>query len=187
MDQLFDTILDHALISVLPGILGVIIGMILDRLILQRTTSDIDESRKSKLSLLIPWYGIAATGLVVLLINPYLLIWFGLGKLSISVSILLASILMTLALGSYNIHYLIDVKSRLSQYILTLRVIIPAAVGFAILGYDYGNGGAGTLLTWGFNTLDFGLLWKGYAVIAIVAILADFIFAILYWKASSYN
>ena len=159
--------------------------MVLDRLIIQRTNSDIDESRKSKLSLLIPWYGIAATGLVLLLKNPYPLIWFGLGKLSISVSILLASILMTLALSSYNTHYLIDVKSRLSQYILTLRVIIPAAVGFALLGYDYGSGGAGTLLARGLNTLDFGLLWKGYAVIAIVAILADFIFAILYWKTSS--
>jgi hypothetical protein len=175
----FRTLLDHALISLVPGTLGALVGIGLARLINKLLLS------RPKMPAVgaanwIPWRGFLVALLVFLLTNAFPAIWLGIGVFAAGLTILIATIVFSFAIAACaDRNSLRDYPTR--RYISAFRTALAASVGFGMFGAFYGAGGAGFLIQRGSNLLEYDLLWKGYGVVAVLAILADLFVGFVDW------
>ena len=180
MENAISQTLQHLLISLLPGSLGAILGIFLSeygRKYLLPKPNNMNESFGSW----IPWRGFIVTLFVFLLPNVYPAIWFGLGTKAANFSVFISSMVFTIAL--YSFAYSITVKELSTQRfsISIFRTALVTSIGLGITGQFYGAGGVGVLVNQGLRNLDYGLMWTGYGIIAILAITTDLLTGLFSW------
>lgn len=172
--------LRHLLISLLPGSLGAILGIFISRYSF-KYLSPKPNNKNESFSFWIPWRGFIVTIFVFLLPNVYSVIWFGLGINAALFSIFISSMVFTIALYFY-VYSITPKDFSIQRFSISIfRTALVASIGFGVTGHYYGAGGAGVLVNHGLRNLEFRLMWSGYGIIAILAIMTDLLTGLCIW------
>ena len=179
MDNLFlDSFVQHAVLSLVPGAFGALLGVVLAQFILKRTLGRESGSRHGA-AYWIPWRGLLVALFVFLLPNVFLVTWLGLGSLAASLTIFLTALLLALTMFIHLSGASERDQSPGFRSFSSLRTALTAAVGLGVIGNYFGVGGAGFLIQHGIQALEYQQMWLGYAIVAVLAILTDLVLALL--------
>jgi len=182
MDSLFlPFFVQHAVLSLIPGAAGALLGVGLARVISKRTLSR-ESGPNLSVAYWIPWRGVLVTLFVFLLPNVFLVTWLGLGELSAGLNIFLTTFLLALTILIQLWSFSEGNQPPRIRSFSVFRTALTAAVGFGIVGNNYGAGGAGLLINHGIQTLDYQQMWLGYAIVTFLAIITDIGVALLGWR-----
>jgi osmoprotectant transport system permease protein len=180
--QFFQSMYSHFLVSTLPGALGALVGIFVGRLLTPGSrNADRATTSSWKGWYWIPWRGVTVTLVVVSLISPYPPIWFGLGRLAGSATIFAASLILALGLSVQAGMRRPGELNAAERGVRTFRTVTTASVALGITAGLYGAGGAGGIIWEGVRTLDYQMMWSGYAVVAALALLTDLAAGALGW------
>jgi len=180
MDNSISQTIQHLLISLVPGSLGVGLGIFISRYSFKQLSPKPKNINKSA-SFWIPWRGLIVTLFVFLLPNVYSVIWFGLGTNTALFSIFISSMVFTIALYSYVYSIILKEYSIQRISISIFRTALVISIGFGVTGHFYGAGGAGLFIDRGLQNLEYELMWTGYGIIAILAIMTDLATGLFSW------
>jgi ABC-type proline/glycine betaine transport system permease subunit len=182
MDNLFlQSLFQHAALSLVPGAVGAILGVSLARLILSRAPGS-KLVQSLGFAYWIPWRGLLVALFVFLLPNVFPVIWLGPGSLAAGVIIFLATFLLSLTILVHFSRLLEGDQSPRFRSLSAFRTALTAAVGLGVIGRDYGAGGAGVLIQHGIQVFEYQLMWLGYGIVAVLAVLTDFVVALIGWR-----
>lgn len=172
--NLFEIFTSHALISVVPGmfgsILGAGIGHLSHRLLIR---PDGNRTGVRRFDILFPWRAIVLLVLVILLPSPYAPILLGLGIPPALMTVFLSTTVLAIGLvlqGHVRAQY---EKLGISTSYASARTALVAAVGFAVVTYEFGVGSAGFLIREGMQLFEYDVMWTGYAIVGILAAILD--------------
>jgi hypothetical protein len=182
MDNLFlHSFVQHAVLSLVPGAAGALLGVALARFILKRTSGS-ERGPRFGVAYWVPWRGVLVALFVFLLPNAFLVPWLGLGSLAAGLNIFIATLLLALTMLIHLSGFSEGNQTPRIRSLSVFRTALTAAVGLGVVGNFYGAGGAGVLIKHGIQALEYQQLWLGYAIVVTLAILADLVVALLGWR-----
>jgi len=166
--------LDHLLISLVPWLAGIVVGGGLGyacALVARSLFSALPRLRR--VSMLLPWRTVAVTLALVALVSPIIVIRVGLGRVAgtISVGIFVFVFALPFTVGTLLEHWY---PSPLVVRLITgARTLATASVAVAIVGRLAGSGGAGALIFQGMRLLDYPQMFRGFSIVALLALIID--------------
>jgi osmoprotectant transport system permease protein len=166
-------ILEHLLISVVPLVVGLVLGGglgALCALLIRLVFSALPWSRN--LAILLPWRTVLV-GLVLLLGAPFLVTRLGLGVTTAAISVGLILFLLTLVttIGLLVEHWH---PSALGVRVLAGIRMLATASGAIAAGVGFmSGGGLGFLILQGMRLLNYELAWQGVLAVVILALVLD--------------
>lgn len=164
----------HLLISILPWLIGTVVGGGLGyacALVARSVVSTHPGLRRA--AMLLPWRTIAVTLTLVALLSPLTVEHFGLGLEAgqVSVGFFVFVFALPLTVGTFLDHW--SPSPLVIRLIAKARMLALVSVAVAVMTYLMGSGGAGTLIWQGMQNLDNAQLLKGFSIVAVLALVVD--------------
>ena len=173
--MLWTRILEYILITLIPLLVGIIIGGGLGTLLALAGRAIYRSSPLiRKIALILPWRTLLL-GLILLVWSPYLVLRMGIGPRVVG---LIVGLVIFLASAAVTSTILLEewVPSPLWQKLLgAVRLFAAAAPVIAAAAGFMNTGGLGFLIIQGARTFRFGIAWQGYLLVVLLVLILDLV------------
>lgn len=167
---MINTLFSHAILSFLPGLIGIILGFGTGFLVARGAISVFTQAQLNRL-IVLPWRTGIMTLELLVLASPIIIRQIGIGTIAGWVTMGLALFLLALPYGGGAVISVRYSSPLTAKMIAGLRTLLIASVALAlIVGFQSGAGGAGGLFWSGGGEQK---LFQGFLIVIILAFIVD--------------